>query len=104
VKEATMIKRISIGVTILCLATAAVAGASGGLTDLMQTSRMTVVKVDAGTGAFLCAEHGKWTAVSRGDLAGVTAGDIVRVDRRPGAVARIAVVRVASDELTSPER
>ena|SRR5688572_30048248 len=99
-----MIRRISMGATILFLGTAAVAGASGGLTDLMQTSRMTVVKVNAGTGAFLCAEHGKWTAVSRGDLAGVTAGDIVRVDKRPGAVARIAIVRIASEELTSPER
>lgn len=53
-----MIKRISIGVAILSLATAAVAGATGGLTDLMQTSRMTVVKVDGATGAFLCAEPG----------------------------------------------
>jgi hypothetical protein len=104
VEEATMIKRISIGMTILSLATVAVAGASGGLTDLMQSSRMTIVKVDADTGAFLCAEHGKWTAVSRGDLAGVTAGDIVRVDRYPGALPRIAVVRTASEELASPER
>lgn len=99
-----MIKRISIGVTILSLATAAVAAAAGGLTDLMHTSRMTVVKVDAAAGTFLCAEHRKWTAVARADLTGVTPGDIVRVDRHPGAVTRIAVVRTAIDELTSPER
>ena len=98
-----MIKRISIGVTILSLATVAVAGATGGLTDLMQSSRMTVVKVDGATGAFLCAEHRRWTTVSRGDLAGVTPGDIVRVDTRPGALPRIAVVRIAADELASPE-
>jgi hypothetical protein len=99
-----MIKRIAIGATMFSLASVAVAGAAGGLTDLMQTSRMTVVKVDAATGAFLCAEHRKWTAVTRGDLAGVTPGDIVRVDRQPGALPRIAVVRTATDELTSPER
>jgi hypothetical protein len=98
-----MFKRISIGVTMLSLATVAVAGATSSLTDLMQSSRMTVVKVDGATGAFLCAEHRKWTTVSRGDLAGVTPGDIVRVDRRPGAVPRIAVVRTAADEIASPE-
>jgi hypothetical protein len=98
-----MFKRISIGVTALSLASVAVAGATGGLTDLMQSARMTVVKVDNTRGAFLCAEHGKWTTVSRGDLAGVASGDIVRVDQKPGAAPRIAVVRMASDELASPE-
>jgi hypothetical protein len=102
-KETTMIKRISIGVTMVSLASVAVAGAAGGLTDLMQSSRMTVVKVDATAGSFLCAEHRKWTAVSGGDLAGVTAGDIVRIDKRAGGAPRITIVRIASDELASPE-
>jgi hypothetical protein len=99
-----MIKRISIGVAMMSLATVAVAGAASGLTDLMQSSRMTVVKVDSATGSFLCAEHKRWSAVARGDLAGVSAGDIVRVDKQPGAATRIAVVRTASDEVASPER
>jgi|RhiMetdeSRZDD1v2_1073273.scaffolds.fasta_scaffold55411_7 hypothetical protein len=99
-----MMKRVSTILAIISLTgSAAIATAAVTLTDLMQTSRMTVVKVDRVTGQFLCAEHNKWTAVARGDLVQVAAGDIVRVERGEGR-ARLTVLRTAAEELTSPER
>jgi hypothetical protein len=98
-----MMKRVSTILGILCLiGSAAIATAAGTLTDLMQSSRMTVVKVDRVAGQFLCAEHHKWTSVARADLAEVAAGDIVRVERGEGK-ARLTVLRTAAVELGSSE-
>ena len=100
-----MTKRIATGVAILSLVTtAAVATAAGPLTEVMQTSRMTVLKVDRTTSQFMCVEHHKWTAVTPGDLAGVTSGDIVRVERRGSGRAHLALLRTAAEEISSPER
>lgn len=96
-------KRLSTALAILCVTgSAAIAMAAGTLTDLMQTSRMTVVKVDRTTNRFLCAEHRRWTAVASGDLTGVHPGDIVRVDRSEGRT-HLTVVRTAADEIASPQ-
>jgi hypothetical protein len=98
-----MTKRVAIGMALLsCAVTATVATAAGNLTELMQTSRMTVAAVDRMAGRFLCVEHHSWTAVA--DITGVTPGDIVRVERRGDERVHIAVVRTAADELSSPER
>ena len=100
-----MTKRIATGVAILSLVTsAAAATAAGALTEVMQTSRMTVLKVDRATGQFMCAEHRKWTAVTPAALAGVSAGDIVRVESRGAGRAHLAVLRTAAEEISSPER
>jgi hypothetical protein len=82
---------------------AASAALAAGLTDRLQAERMTVVRVDHAAGRFLCAEHGRWTAVLRADLRDVQQGDIVRVEPAKGKPAHIVVVRTAADELTSPE-
>jgi hypothetical protein len=98
-----MMKRVSTVLAIVAVTgSAAIAMAAGTLTDLMQTSRMTVVKVDRATGQFLCAEHRKWTTVARADLASVNAGDIVRIDRGDGR-AHLTVLRTAAEEIASPE-
>jgi hypothetical protein len=75
---------------------------TAGLTEQMQQNRMTVVKVDPAAGRFMCAEHLRWTPVAKSDLAAVQPGDIVKVDRNGGAVARLVLLRAAADELTSP--
>jgi hypothetical protein len=99
-----MMKRLSTALAIVAVAgSAAIATAAGTLTDLMQSSRMTVVQVDRAGGQFLCAEHRKWTAVARADLADVNAGDIVRIDRGHGR-AHLTVLRTAADEISTPER
>lgn len=99
-----MMKRVSTILAIIGLTgSVAIATAAVTLTDLMQTSRMTVAKVDRATGQFLCAEHHKWTAVAREDLVQVAAGDIVRVERGEGR-ARLTLLRTAAEELASPER
>ena len=94
---------------VLCITTAVVslavsAAVASGLTDQLQTSRMTVVQVDRSAGKFLCAEHRRWTVVSMTDLKAVSSGDIVKVERRDGQPSRITVLRHASDEIGSPER
>jgi hypothetical protein len=100
-----MTKRIATGVAILSLVTsAAVATAAGTLTEVLQASRMTVLKVDRATGQFLCAEHRKWTAVAPADLTAVTAGDIVRLDTSNGGRPHLVVLRTAAEEITSSER
>ena len=97
-----LIRVLSITTAVVSLAVSAAVGA--GLTDQMQTTRMTVVQVDKSAGKFLCAEHRKWTAVSSPDLKAVGSGDIVKVERRDGHPSRITVLRHASDEIGSPER
>lgn len=97
-----MLKRaLSIGAVAVTMATSAAMAA--GLTADLQAGRMTVVKVDRVTGQFQCAEHGRWTAVTRDSLQGVQQGDIVKVDRSSGSTARLVVLRTAASELSSPE-
>jgi len=86
------------------LSLAASAAMAAGLTDRLQAERMTVVKLDRTAGQFLCAEHRKWTSVARDDLRGVSAGDVVRVEKSEGKPARLVRLRQAADELTSPEQ
>jgi hypothetical protein len=97
-----MVTRV-LSITTAVVSLAVSAAVAAGLTDQMQTTRMTVVQVDKSAGKFLCAEHRKWTAVSAADLKVVGAGDIVKVERRDGQPSRIIVLRHASDELSSPE-
>ena len=98
-------KRLSTALAIVAVAgSAAIATAAAGtLTDLMQSSRMTVMQVDRASGQVLCAEHRRWTAVARADLADVNAGDIVRIDRGDGR-AHLTLLRTAADEMSTPER
>ncbi len=98
-----LMKRLSTTLAILCVTgSAAIATAAGTLTDLMQTSRMTVVKVDRAGGRFFCAEHQRWTAVAPADLTAINAGDIVRVERGQSR-AHLRLLRTAADEIGSPE-
>jgi len=102
-RRTAMIKRLSTALAIVCvMASAAIATAAGTLTDAMQASRMTVVKVDRTASRFLCAEHQRWTAVAPADLTAVNQGDIVRVARGQGP-ARLTVVRTAADEIATPQ-
>ena len=94
-------KAISISVVILSLATSAALAA--GLTEWMQTERMTVAKVDHEGDRFLCTEHLRWTKVSKPDATTLAVGDIVSVDARPGQPVTVRVVRTAAQEMGSPE-
>ncbi len=96
------IRALSISLALLALA--ASGAAAENLTDRIQASRMTVLQVDRDTGMFQCAEHKRWTKVSQADLERVSPGDIVRVERQEGTVARITVVRRAAEESISVER
>jgi hypothetical protein len=82
---------------------AASAALAAGVTDRLQTDRMTVVRVDHAAGRFECAEHLRWTTVLKADLRGVNPGDIVKVEPAKGKPARIVVLRTAADEIASPE-
>ena len=91
-------KALSISVAILSLAASAALAA--GLTDRLQSERMTVTKVDGDR--FFCAEHQRWTQFSKKSAA-LGVGDIVSVDVQPGQAVKIRVVRTAADELSSGE-
>jgi hypothetical protein len=80
---------------------AASAALAAGLTERLQTERMTVLKVDRASGQFQCVEHRRWTPATKESL--VQSGDIVRVERPNGRPARLVVLRIAADELASPE-
>ena len=95
-------RTLSIGAVAIAWATSAALAA--GLTEELQTGRMTVVKVDREAGRFLCAEHGKWTTAVKPDLWRVEPGDIVRVERGESTLVRVVLLRTAADELTSPEK
>jgi nitrous oxidase accessory protein NosD len=97
-----LMRTLSIGAVAISVA-ASVAMAAG-LTEQLQTGRMTVLKVDRGTGQFLCVEHGRWTSVVKQDLQGLQQGDIVRVERGTGHLARLVLLRTAADELSVPEQ
>ena len=94
-------KAISMIVVVLSLATSAALAAD--FTERMQTDRMTITKVDRDGGRFLCAEHLRWTHVSKPDATMLAVGDIVSVDAPAGEVTKVRVVRTAADELSSPE-
>jgi hypothetical protein len=94
-------KVLSISAVVVSLAASAAIG--GGLTDYLQASRMTVVRVDKGAGKFLCAEHRRWTPVSTDALGAVQPGDIVKLDRKDGQLPKLTVLRRAADEIGSPE-
>ena len=96
-----VLKTLSIGAVVI--AVAASAAAAAGLTERLQSERMTVLKVDRAAGRFQCVEHLSWTAVEKSSLAIVHTGDVVRVDKSAGATARLVLVRTAADELSSPE-
>ena len=88
-------------VGVVSLVTSAAVAAS--LTEQMAMDRMTVLKVDRVHARFLCAEHRHWTWISKGDVARLTTGDIVSLDRQQGRLPRVTVVRTAAEELGSPE-
>jgi len=92
-------KAISFGVVILSLAASAALGA--GLTERLQSERMTVTKVEGDR--FFCAEHQRWTHVSKQEAAALGIGDIVSVDERQGERTKVRVVRTAAEELSSSE-
>ena len=85
------------------VAVAASAALATGLTDRLQTERMTVLKVDRASGQFQCVEHRRWTPATKESLGLVQSGDIVRVERVNGRPARLVLLRMAADELASPE-
>jgi hypothetical protein len=93
-------KALSISVVMLSLATSAALAA--GLTEKLQSDRMTITKLDRNGAQFYCAEHHRWTRVSKTAAAGLTVGDIVSIDR-DGESMKVRVVRTAADELGSPE-
>ena len=101
-----MFKRLLFGGLFLVSATAAISAtvvAASGITERLESQRMTVLKTDLATGRFLCAEHRHWTPVLKADLRGLHPGDIVRVEPQEGGRVRLVLLRTAADELASPE-
>ena len=90
---------VAVGVVFV----AASAALAAGLTERLQTERMTVLKVDEAAGRFQCAEHRQWTTVTKDSMALVSTGDIVRIERSGAQPARLIVLRSAAEELASPE-
>ena len=95
-------KTLAISAAVVSLGASAALAA--GLTEQMASERMTVVQVDRAQGRFLCAEHRRWTAIAKTDVAVLASGDIVSVHRAQSGPARVTVVRTAAEELASPER
>lgn len=93
---------VLLGLVSVALTGSALAAVS--LTERVEARRMTVLEVDRDTGAFLCAEHQRWTPVLRTDLKSIEPGDVVRVERRDGHPARVMALRTASDGLAGAER
>ena len=60
-----MVTRV-LSITAVVLSLAASAAVAGNLTDHLQATRMTVLRVDQDTGKFMCAEHRRWTALCDG--------------------------------------
>lgn len=92
---------LSAGVVVATM-TASVAVA--GITERLQSDRMTVLNVDRMSGRFQCVEHRTWTPVAKDSLTGISQGDIVRVEKAAGQRTRLSLVRTAAEELSSPER
>ena len=95
-------RTLSISVAVVTLATSAALAA--GLTERLQTDRMTVVKVDRANQRFFCAEHQRWTRIAKTDVAVLASGDIVSVHRQDGQLPRVTVVRTAAEEQSRPQR
>jgi len=93
-------KVIAFNVAVVALVSSA---AVAGLSDHMQSQRMTVARVDKANQRFFCAEHRNWTIVPKADADRLAPGDIVSVESRDGGLPRVKVVRTAADELGSPE-
>ena len=51
--------------TLTVVFVAASAALAAGLTERLQTERMTVLDVDEAAGRFQCAEHRRWTTVAK---------------------------------------
>ena len=98
-----MVKR-ALSITGVLLALTVTVVAAAGRADRLETSRMTVLKVDAERSRFQCVEHGHWAPVVKTDLVGVGPGDIVRVSPQAGKPSRLFVLRTAAEEISSPER
>jgi magnesium-transporting ATPase (P-type) len=96
--------RRALSISLAALTLTATVVAASTLTERLEASRMTVLKVDAQAGRFLCVEHQRWTPVVKADAKNVEPGDIVRVTRQEGKPARLVVLRTAADEIASPER
>jgi hypothetical protein len=64
---------------------------------------MTVLKLDPAAGRLQCVEHRQWMTVAKDSVAAARTGDIVRLERAAGQPARLVVLRLAADELASPE-
>jgi len=83
------------------------------LTESIQKTRMTVLRVDRVTGRFRCNQHG-WMAApkavvvrdegQKSDLTLLKVGDVIRAEGKDGRLDTIVVLRHGADELTSPER
>jgi hypothetical protein len=97
-----LMRTLSMGAMVISLA--APAAMASGLTDQLQSERMTIVKVDQPGGRFLCAEHRHWTSAVKSDLAALRPGDIVAVERVGRGPVHLVLVRHAADELASPEQ
>lgn len=95
------IRTLTMAVGVVLLTASMVSAA--GLTEGLQTERLTVLKVDHAAGQFQCAEHRRWITVAKDSIARVRPGDIVRLERANGRPARVVVLRAAADELASPE-
>ena len=87
----------------VAIAAAASVSFAAGLTERLQTDRMTVLKVDRAGNRVQCVEHRKWTAVAQGMVEAVQEGDIVRFERTSPGAPRVVLLRTAADELASPE-
>jgi hypothetical protein len=96
--------RRALSISLAAMTLTATVVAASSLTERLESSRMTVLKVDAQTGRFLCVEHQRWTPVVKADALTVQPGDIVRVTRQDGKPARLLVLRTAAEELASPEK
>ena len=92
----------TLAMTVGMVFAAASAALAAGWTERLQTERMTVLKVDRAAGQYQCVEHQRWTSVAKDSLAPCGTGDIVRVEPAAGRP-RLVLLRMASDELASPE-
>jgi hypothetical protein len=98
-----MLKRVlSTGLAVLSLTGSAVFAQDGG--EAADRHRMTLVRIDAARGRVMCAEHQRWIAVAKADLARVRVGDIVRLEPAKGQPARVVLLRTGADEISSPEQ
>jgi hypothetical protein len=94
---------LTYGLGVAAVVSMASVATATGLVDQMLHGRMTVLKVDAAAGQFMCVEHRRWTAVDKSNLQGVGPGDIVRVERQATGLPRLVLLRTSQEELAGPE-